>query len=75
MKTQVIMKRMLFGQEVRQQSKRACFLPPILRNIGNSWRRQNGLSDFNMGVYLRAKSTKAFIKELEKKYGSVIVSK
>ena len=74
MKTQVIMKRMLFGQEVRQQSKTGMFSATDLRSIGNNWRRQNGLPDFNMGVYLKTKSTRAFIEELEKKYGSVIVA-
>lgn len=68
MTTQVIMKRELFGSEIRQQSKTEFFSATDLVNAGNKWRRDNKLNDFNLYQYLKSKSTVEFIKELEKKY-------
>lgn len=72
MKTQVIMKRELFGSEIKQQSKTGFFSATDLVNAGNEWRRNNGLSFFNLSQFLNKKSTEEFIGELELKYGTVI---
>lgn len=68
MTTQVIMRRELFGSEIRQQSKTEFFSATDLIAAGNNWRKKNGLSDFQFYQYLKSKSTVEFIKELEKKY-------
>lgn len=68
MKTQVIMKRELFGVEISQQSKTEFFSATDLARAGNVWRRENNLSDFNLSQYLKSKSTLDFICELERKY-------
>ena len=44
-----------------------------LKSLADNWRRDNSLGEFNMTVYLRSKSTKEFVSELEDKYGEVIV--
>ena len=74
MKTQVVMKRNLFGSEISQQSKTEFFSATELAKAGNKWRRENGLSDFNLSQYMVSKSFTEFRKELEKKYGQVVNS-
>ena len=74
MKTQVVMKRNLFGSEISQQSKTEFFSATDLAKAGNKWRRENGLSDFNLSQYMASKSFTEFKKELEKKYGQVVNS-
>ena len=74
MKTQVVMKRNLFGSEISQQSKTEFFSATELAKAGNKWRRENGLSDFNLSQYMASKSFTEFKKELEKKYGQVVNS-
>ena len=71
MKTEVIMKRELFGKEVSQQSKTEFFSATDLVRTGNFWRNANGLGDFNITAWWNRKDTKEFIGELEKKYGKV----
>ncbi len=72
MKTQVIMKRELFGVEVAQQSKSEFFNATDLSNAGNKWRKANDLQEFNLYQYLKRKSSIEFIDELEEKYGNAI---
>ena len=72
MKTQVIMKRMLFGSEIAQQSKTEFFSATDLAKAGNEWRRKNGLSTFNLSQYIASKGFKEFSDELSAKYGEVI---
>ena len=72
MKTQVVMKRELFGCEISQQSKTERFSATELAKAGNKWRRANGMSDFNLSQYLKSKSFIEFHDELEKKYGNVL---
>lgn len=67
MKTEVIMKRELFGMEISQKSKSEFFSATDLVRAGTKWRRANNMADFNMSAYLNQKSTKEFIKELETK--------
>lgn len=72
MKTEVLMKRDLFGYPVEQKSKSEFLSATGLIKAGNLWRRQNGIPDFNFTAYLSSKGTKEFIQELEKEYGIVI---
>ena len=48
MKTQVLMKRELFGCEITQQSKTEFFSATELVSAGNKWRASNGLINFNL---------------------------
>lgn len=75
MKTEVIMKRELFGMEISQKSKSEFFSATDLTKAGTKWRRANNLPDFNMSAYLSQKSTKEFIDELEKKTGEKVLIK
>lgn len=74
MKTQVVMKRELFGCEISQQSKTEFFSATDLVNAANVWRITNGLKVFNLSQYLKGTSFTEFKNELEKKYGAVISS-
>ncbi len=73
MKTEVIMKRPLFGFEVSQKSKSEMLSGTDLVKAGNVWRRANGLSDFNMSQWLKKSSTTEFINELEQKFGKALI--
>ena len=72
MKTQVIMKRELFGVEISQQSKTEFFSATELISAGNKWRIANGYSAFNLSQYLKSSSFIEFKTEIEKKYGNVM---
>ena len=72
MKTQVIMKRELFGCEISQQSKTEFFSATELVNAGNKWRAINDLKPFNLSQYLKSSSFVDFKKELELKYEKVL---
>lgn len=73
MKTEVEMKRQLFGYPITQRSKSEFFSATDLVKAGNKWRFINDLSLFNMSTWLSKESTKEFIKELEAKYDKVII--
>lgn len=73
MKTEVIMKRKIFGVEVAQKSKSEFFSATDLVRAGNVWRRNNKMTDFNLSLWLMQKSTKEFIDELTLKYGNPII--
>ena len=76
MKTQVIMKRILFGRQISQQSKTEFFSATDLVKAGNMWRVSKGLSFFSAQEWLRRIATKEFIAEIEQKYGKAkIVTK
>lgn len=68
MRTEVIMKREIFGKEISQSSKTGFFSATDLKNAGDKWRMANDLSFFNLNQHLGAKSTKEFIQELENRY-------
>ena len=72
MKTQVLMKRELFGAEIEQQSKTGFFNATDLVKIGNKWRNSRDLSIFNFSAFLNNAKTKEFIEELNNKYDIVI---
>ena len=74
MKTEVVMKRPLFGMEVSQKSKSEMLSGTDLVKAGNKWRRANEMSDFNLSQWLKLAGTSEFISELEKKYdGEVLI--
>ena len=74
MKTQVNMKRVLFGHEIAQQSKTEFFSATDLVKAGNEWRRQKGLSSFNLSQHINSKGCKEFADELSAKYGDVMTT-
>lgn len=74
MKTEVNMKRNLFGCEITQKSKSEMFSATDLVKAGNKWRIQNGINPFDLTEFFRQKQTKEFIEELEKKYDKVKIS-
>jgi hypothetical protein len=74
MKTEVIMKRRLFGNEISQKSQSEMFSATDLVKAGNMWRIANGLSPFDSKAWFKNKSTTEFVSELEIKYGKVKVS-
>ena len=73
MKTEVQMKRELFGMEISQKSKSEMFSATDLVKAGTKWRLANQMSVFNMTAYLDRKSTKEFMSELSAKYGEVLI--
>jgi hypothetical protein len=73
MKTEVEMKRSLFGMQISQKSKSEFFSATDLVKAGTKWRRLNGLPDFNLSAWLKTKNTKEFIIELNRKYGKALI--
>lgn len=74
MTTEVTMKRTLFGKDISQKSKSEFFSATDLVEAGNNFRRENGLSQFNLSQYLKSKSTNDFVEELEIKYGIKVIN-
>ena len=74
METEVIMKRELFGCQISQKSKSQFFSATELVHAGDKFRREQGLSDFNLSLYLKGASFLQFKEEVEKKYGQAIIS-
>lgn len=75
MKTEVIMKREIFGREISQSSKSGFFSATDLKMAGDKWRVTNDLGFFDMNQYLETKSTREFIEELENKYKEKVLIK
>ncbi len=71
MKTEVTMKRELFGIEISQRSKSEFFSATDLIKAGNKWRALNGKPPFIMAEYFRTKSTVEFVSDLEERFGAV----
>lgn len=74
MKTEVIMKRELFGIQISQKSKSEFFSATDLKKAGDRWRYDNDMSPFNMSGWLKQTSTREYIDELEKKIGGPALS-
>ena len=74
MKTEVEMKRILFGHEISQKSKSEFLSATDLVKAGNAWRINNGFPEFNFYQWRQSNNTREFIVELEKKYGTAIIS-
>lgn len=66
--TEVIMKKTLFDQEIRQSSKNEFFSATDLVKAGNRFRILNGLGVFELSQYFNQKGTKEFIDEVKLKY-------
>ena len=73
MKTEVIMKRELFGSAISQKSTNEFFSATDLVRAANKLRRDVDLPLFNMAIWLSSESTKSFMAELDKKYGQCII--
>ncbi len=71
MKTEVTMKRTLFGIEISQKSKSEFFSATELVKAGTKWRLLNDKPKFSLSEYFRASQTLEFIDELENKFGVV----
>lgn len=74
MKTEVVMRRELFGREISQKSHSEFFSATDLVKAGNIWRITNGMQPFEMNDWFNLKSTKEFIARLQEKYGVVKIS-
>ena len=72
MKTEVIMKRELFGKEVCQKSKSGFFSATDLVAAGNAWRVANGRTIFKLQAWLYTDGTKEFIEHLEEETGAPV---
>lgn len=75
MKTEVIMKRELFGQQISQKSKSEFFSATDLAKAGNKWRSLHDLTPFNLSQYFNKESTKEFVKSLQDRYNQQVVIK
>ncbi len=74
MKTQVEMKRELFGCAITQQSKTEFFSATDLVRAGNLWRKDKGVGDFNLSHFMKSEPFLEFKKEIEEKYGNAITT-
>jgi hypothetical protein len=75
MKTEVAMKREIFGYEIRQKSKTEFFSATDLVNAGNHIRDEKKMSRFNLAAWLSQKSTQEFIEELKCNVADTIIIK
>lgn len=73
MRTEVEMKRELFGGEITQKSKSEFFSATDLVKAGNKWRVLNDKPTFNLSAWMSTKSTKEFVEELEERFGAVVI--
>lgn len=73
MKTEVIMKRELFGGHISQKSKSGFFSATDLVRAGNRWRKAHNKGVFNLWNWLKKDGTKEFIEELEQEHGGRVV--
>ena len=74
MKTEVLVKRDLFGVTINQKSKSEFLSATDLIKAGNRHRSESGLQTTTLENYFKQEKTKEFIDELTVKYGVVKVS-
>lgn len=74
MKTEVIMKRNLFGCDIKQKSKSGLFSATDLIKAGNKWRAINNMPLFDFHSWRNKVSTKEFLDEVKEKFGVSIIS-
>ena len=74
MKTEVEMKRDLFGFNIRQKSKCEFYCLNDLIDIANKYRINNGKKIISAAQYFNTENSKEFIETLENKYGTVKIS-
>lgn len=72
MKTEVEMRRVLFGTEIRQKSKSEFISANDLVMAGNKWRLENNLPLFTLATWMNSNPTKEFIQELRNSFGEVV---
>lgn len=73
MKTEVIVKRELFGCDIQQKSKSGYFCVNDLVKAGNKYRLLNDLPLFQLSQYLKGQSVQEFIKSLEIETQEVVI--
>ena len=74
MKTQVIMKRELFGSEISQQSKSEFFSATDLVRAGNKLRISEGKNPISLGNYFRSVPATELVETLQKEFGTVVIT-
>ncbi len=74
MKTEVEMKRKLFGEEITQKSKSEMFSATDLVKAGNKWRISNNMEPFKLSAWFQQKGVKEFMEELENQYGVIKIA-
>ena len=72
METEVVMKRELFGKEIRQKSKSEYFSATDLMKAGNFWRINNGMQPMDMSKWFQQSGVKDFMKALEEEVGGKV---
>jgi hypothetical protein len=75
MTTEVLMKRPLFGEIVRQNSQTGFICANDIVMAGNKYRVTNMLKMFDFRAWIDSQSNKEFIKEMESNFGKVIETK
>jgi len=73
MKTEVEMKRRLFGCDIAQRSKSEFFSATDLVRAGNKWRVSNGFPIFQLSAWLKSGPTTDFVGELDKRFGKAVI--
>ncbi len=71
MKTQVIMKRELFGEPISQQSETGLLSANDMVRAGNRWRAANSQPLFDMSQWFKVGSTKEFVEKLRSEFEHV----
>jgi hypothetical protein len=75
MKTEVIMKRPLFGHDVSQNNITGFICANDIVMAGNKYRVSNSMKLFDFRAWIDSQSNKEFIKEMENQFGVVIETK
>jgi hypothetical protein len=75
MKTEVIMKRSLFGELVSQNNQTGFICANDIVMAGNKYRVSNSIKMFDFRSWIDSQSNKEFIKEMELQFGHVIETK
>lgn len=73
MKTEVVMKREMFGEQISQKSKSEMFSATDLVRAGNKFRKENGMINFNLSQFLNQPNIKVFIDHLGNKFGCSLI--
>jgi len=74
MKTEVIMKRKLFGYQISQRSKTEFFSATDLARAGNAWRMSRSMDPFSLKSWFKSKQNIDFVNAVKRKYGQVKIS-
>ena len=74
MKTEVVMKRRLFGLEISQKSKSEFLSATDIAKAGNAYRLSKGGTLFTLNNYWKLQSTQDFIATLESEFNEKVKS-